>query len=149
MIAWFLWKALLNYQTSNFQSELLCKIFTFSKFRIQHPKELKSKSTAIHAKILSPDYVDIYQYPEIPEFLTQENSMILYPSKDSVSFENLIQKNEKSEKKEDFSSLKYLVFIDATWNQAKSIAKDERIQSLKKLKITTQTTLFWRLEFQF
>eukprot|EP01080_Neovahlkampfia_damariscottae_P009446 gene9446-1652_t len=116
---------------------------------IQHPKELKSKSTAIHAKILSPDNVEIYQYPEMPDFLTNENSMILYPSKDSVSFETITKqlKDEKSNKQENYNSkLAYLVFIDATWNQAKQIARDERIQSLRKLKITSQKTLFWRYQ---
>lgn len=118
---------------------------------IQHPKELKSKSTAIHAKILAPDDVEIYQYPDIPDYLKSDNCVILYPSKEAVSIEELVKPKEKQEKEEKektsgFDSIKYLVFIDSTWQQSRSIASDERIQKMKKFKITKQKTFFWRYQ---
>lgn len=35
---------------------------------IKHPKESDGKSTAIHAAILAPDDVSIYNYPNIPDY---------------------------------------------------------------------------------
>lgn len=113
---------------------------------IQHPKEHKSKSTAIHAKILAPYDVEIYEYPKIPDYLTQDNCVILYPSKEAVSIEELIQPKEKEIEKKTFDSIKYLVFIDSTWHQSKSIASDERIKKMKKIKIPNQKTFFWRYQ---
>lgn len=42
---------------------------------------MKGKSTAIHARVLSPNDVQIFQYPDIPDFLNAQNSVILYPGK--------------------------------------------------------------------
>lgn len=39
---------------------------------IKHPNETDGKSTAIHAKILAPDDVNIYTYPCIPDFDTDK-----------------------------------------------------------------------------
>lgn len=35
---------------------------------IKHHKEIDGKSTAIHAAILAPDNVQIYTYPDIPDY---------------------------------------------------------------------------------
>ncbi|XP_012504604.1 PREDICTED: DTW domain-containing protein 1 [Propithecus coquereli] len=35
---------------------------------IKHPNETDGKSTAIHAKLLAPEFVNIYTYPCIPEY---------------------------------------------------------------------------------
>lgn len=35
---------------------------------IKHQQEIDGKSTAIHAAILAPDNVNIYTYPNIPEY---------------------------------------------------------------------------------
>ena len=45
---------------------------------IKHPNETDGKSTAIHAKILAPDDVDIYTYPCIPDFETDKVGITLY-----------------------------------------------------------------------
>jgi hypothetical protein len=63
---------------------------------IQHPRELKSKSTAVHAKVLSPDFVEVYQYPSIPDFLSYDNCVILYPSKEALSMEELVHPEDKN-----------------------------------------------------
>lgn len=35
---------------------------------IKHQKEIDGKSTAIHAAILAPDNVNIYTYPDVPDY---------------------------------------------------------------------------------
>lgn len=35
---------------------------------IKHPNETDGKSTAVHAKLLAPEFVNIYTYPCIPEY---------------------------------------------------------------------------------
>ena len=45
---------------------------------IKHPNETDGKSTAIHAKILAPDDVNIYTYPCIPDFETEQVGITLY-----------------------------------------------------------------------
>jgi len=122
---------------------------------IQHPKELKSKSTAIHAKILSPDDVMIYQYPEIPPEINQESSIILYPSADALSMEEFTLQEQKKVYSslednnaafETIGGLKNIVFIDATWKQSRSISRDPVLSKLKRLKLTSRKTLFWRYQ---
>lgn len=49
--------------------------------RIHHPKEMPSKSTGIHAKILAPDFVQIYEFPDFPDYRTLKDEMVLlFPS---------------------------------------------------------------------
>ena len=47
-----------------------------SFYRVKHISEVTGKSTATHAKILSPDCVDIYQFP-VSESLLQKTSLLL------------------------------------------------------------------------
>lgn len=122
---------------------------------IQHPKELKSKSTAIHAKILSPDDVMIYQYPEIPPEVNVDSSIILYPSVDALSMEEFILLEQekpssllgdKNAAFESIGGVKNIVFIDSTWKQSRSISRDPVLSKLKRLKLTSRKTLFWRYQ---
>jgi hypothetical protein len=39
---------------------------------IKHSREIAGKSTAVHAAILAPDYVNIYTYPCIPDYGSDE-----------------------------------------------------------------------------
>ncbi|KAJ3592909.1 hypothetical protein NHX12_005247 [Muraenolepis orangiensis] len=57
---------------------------------IKHPNETDGKSTAIHAKILAPDDVNIYTYPCIPEFDT-DKVVVVFPGPGSVSMQDLMQ----------------------------------------------------------
>ncbi|KAJ7994821.1 hypothetical protein DPEC_G00253440 [Dallia pectoralis] len=57
---------------------------------IKHPSEVDGKSTAIHAKILAPDYVNIYTYPCIPEYENETDRVVLvFPGPESVSVEDM------------------------------------------------------------
>ena len=35
---------------------------------MKHPGEIEGKSTAVHAKLLAPDHVNIHIYPDIPDY---------------------------------------------------------------------------------
>lgn len=43
---------------------------------IKHKKEIDGKSTAIHAAILAPDNVNIYTYPNIPDYSIDEEGTV-------------------------------------------------------------------------
>ncbi|XP_071804032.1 tRNA-uridine aminocarboxypropyltransferase 1-like [Asterias amurensis] len=56
---------------------------------IKHPAEVDGKSTAVHARLLAPDHVTIYTYPNIPHFENKEKVLLVFPCKDAVSLEDL------------------------------------------------------------
>lgn len=54
---------------------------------IKHVREIDGKSTAVHAKIIAPDDVNIYTYPDFPEWSPTENVFVIFDfSKTFVSF---------------------------------------------------------------
>ncbi|CRL02504.1 CLUMA_CG015263, isoform A [Clunio marinus] len=59
---------------------------------IKHRQEVFGKSTSSHAKIISPDQVNIYEYPEIPDYSAETGDVILiFPSSKSVSISSLFK----------------------------------------------------------
>ncbi|XP_033904900.1 tRNA-uridine aminocarboxypropyltransferase 1-like isoform X1 [Acipenser ruthenus] len=57
---------------------------------IKHPNETDGKSTAVHAKLISPDDVSIYTYPCIPEYEDKRHEVVLvFPGPDSVTVEDI------------------------------------------------------------
>ena len=40
---------------------------------VKHPGEIEGKSTAVHAKLVAPDHVNIHIYPDIPDYTKVEN----------------------------------------------------------------------------
>lgn len=47
--------------------------------RIKHPGEVAGKSTAVHARILSPHHVSIYDYPTVPKYPDLAKVVLVYP----------------------------------------------------------------------
>ena len=47
---------------------------------------------------------------------------------------------------EDLKKIKKAVLIDCTWNQTKHFFSQENIKELKKVKIQTEKTIFWRYQ---
>lgn len=47
--------------------------------RIKHHKELDGKSTAIHARIIAENDVDLHTWPEVPEYEYPERTLLLFP----------------------------------------------------------------------
>ncbi|XP_016065617.1 PREDICTED: DTW domain-containing protein 1 [Miniopterus natalensis] len=140
---------------------------------IKHPNETDGKSTAIHAKLLAPEFVNIYTYPCIPEYEEEDHEVaLIFPGPKSVSIKdisfhlqkriqnNLRGKNDDSDKpsikrkkteEQDLddnkckeTSLKKIIFIDSTWNQTNKIFSDERLQGLLQVELKTRKTCFWR-----
>lgn len=138
---------------------------------IKHPNETDGKSTAIHAKLLAPDFVNIYTYPCIPEYEEKDHEVALvFPGPNSVSIkdisfhlqkriQNVRDKNDdpdrpsikrKKMEEQDLNdkcqdaTLKKIIFIDSTWNQTNKIFTDERLQGLLQVELKTRKTCFWR-----
>ncbi|KAL6050615.1 DTW domain-containing protein 1 [Balamuthia mandrillaris] len=101
---------------------------------LHHPAEQKSKSTAVHACVLAPDKVKMYEYPEFPDF-SEEGTFLLFPSPEAKSIQEL-----------DISQMKRLIVIDSTWQKAKVILRDERVKRLPCIQIESHKTLFWRFQ---
>ncbi|XP_035957809.1 tRNA-uridine aminocarboxypropyltransferase 1 [Halichoerus grypus] len=140
---------------------------------IKHPNETDGKSTAIHAKLLAPESVNIYTYPCIPEYEEKDHEVALvFPGPKSVSVKDIsfhlqkrIQNNVKGKnddpdkpfikrkktEEQDLNdsnsqdtTLKKIIFIDSTWNQTNKIFTDERLQGLLQVELKTRKTCFWR-----
>ncbi|XP_067873721.1 tRNA-uridine aminocarboxypropyltransferase 1 [Heterodontus francisci] len=57
---------------------------------IKHPNETDGKSTAVHAKLLARDDVNIYTYPCMPEYEEEKHEVVVvFPGPKSVSLEDL------------------------------------------------------------
>jgi len=104
---------------------------------IHHPKEQRSKSTAIHARILAPENVSIFEFPEFPDYSQQtEHTLLLFPSPNAEFVEDM----------EDVTPFTKLIVVDSTWQRTKKILRDSKLQGLKCVKIRTQKTKFWRYQ---
>lgn len=141
---------------------------------IKHPNETDGKSTAIHAKLLAPEFVNIYTYPCIPEYEEKDHEVaLIFPGPQSISIKDIsfhlqkrIQnkgktddpkrpsfKHKKTEERESCDlndskckgpTLRKVIFIDSTWNQTNKIVTDERLQGLLQVELKTRKTCFWR-----
>ena len=95
---------------------------------MKHPGEVAGKSTAVHAKLVSPDDVTIYTWPDCPDY-TCEDAVLVFPGPDSLSLQQIKHQHGDSGQ---FPYSK-IVFIDSTWNQCYKICQDERIKCLPKV----------------
>lgn len=116
---------------------------------IKHPGEVAGKSTAVHARILSPRHVSIYDYPTVPNYPDLTKVVLLYPKEDALTVSELAARLKSSipEGQATVSAwdlLDKVVFIDSTWQQTNRILVDETIQKLTCVKLTNAVTCFWR-----
>lgn len=57
---------------------------------IKHPNETDGKSTAVHAKLLAQDDVNIYTYPCMPEYKDISNEVaVVFPGPKSIALDDL------------------------------------------------------------
>ena len=107
---------------------------------LSHPKEKKSKSSVVPAKILAPDHVEFVSQVDAPDFLadgsTADEVAVLFPG------ESATEVTEMSV--EELTKLKSVILIDSTWGQTKRYVASENIKKLKMVKIQTERTVFWR-----
>ncbi|XP_039628799.1 tRNA-uridine aminocarboxypropyltransferase 1 isoform X2 [Polypterus senegalus] len=66
---------------------------------IKHPNETDGKSTAVHAKLLAPDDVNIFIYPCIPDYEGQTHEVVLvFPGPEAVTVEDIVNRLPKAAK---------------------------------------------------
>lgn len=118
---------------------------------IKHVKELDGKSTAVHAKVLSPNDVTIHTFPSFPDYDKSE-CVLVFPSDDAKRIEDMFlnfksnsdSENDEPKVKRSRGKIQKAVFIDSTWNQVKEIIQDDRLAKLPRIRIPDKKTLFWR-----
>ena len=106
---------------------------------IKDHHELDSKSTALHAKLISPEDVCIYDYPTspIPDYEDcQERVVLVFPSDDAPPF------NAGTDQGRPIRA----VFIDGTWKYARQLAKHPCLAKLKKVSLRLSKTSYWRYQ---
>lgn len=59
---------------------------------IKHCREIDGKSTAAHAAVLAPDDVTIYTYPDVPNYEIDGQTVLLYPSAEATTVNELFEK---------------------------------------------------------
>ena len=104
---------------------------------IKHPLEHNSKSTGVHAPILSE--ARLISYTEdvvLPEY-DPSSTVLLFPSDRSTSLKELGSK---------LAGVRMAIIVDCTWSQAHGILSDERLRSLPHVHIEAEKTLFWRYQ---
>ncbi|KAI9281856.1 DTW domain-containing protein [Sporodiniella umbellata] len=103
---------------------------------IKHPKELDGKSTAIHAKIIAKDDVNLYTWPKIPEYKNAKRTLLLFPGTNAKRLEDIPR-----------DSFDRIAVIDGTWIQANQIARETKeLQSMQCVAIESRKTNFWRFQ---
>lgn len=104
---------------------------------IKHKMEGDGKSTAIHAKIVAPEDVDIVQYEEgCLEGADLERTALLFPGPDAENIADI-----------DPASFDKVLVIDGTWSQAKSmINKNSAFLKMRKVTVNPRKTRFWRYQ---
>ena len=105
-----------------------------------HPNEHRSKSTALHAKILcAQGSVSVHTYPSLPDCVRQEaaQTLLVYPSVGARPMKDIA----------NIGAMRHIVFIEGTWRQSRAIARDESIAALPNV-VTLQeyATIFWRFQ---
>ncbi|KAG0009127.1 DTW domain-containing protein 1 [Entomortierella chlamydospora] len=101
---------------------------------IKHENERDGKSTALHAKILAPDDVEVYGWKSMPRYENVDRLLLLFPSPGAKTLSEI-----------DPSSFDKLVVIDGTWEQANKMSKsDSPLVRMKRVTIAPHETLFWR-----
>ena len=107
---------------------------------LRHPKEKISKSSIVPSKILAPDHVEIRHDMEIAPLRGPDEAydevVLLFPSDDARDVGTMGH--------DELKLIKRVVLIDCTWNQTKHFLRQANVMSLKKVKIQTEKTAFWR-----
>ena len=127
-------------------------------FSLKHEQELDSKSTAIHAKLLSPTQISIHQFHKSPNFTSEPQTysmcssdlvdeitadpsayVILFPDETALELKDLSI--------EEFLNIRNVIVIDGTWSQAAAINRTEPYCKLRRIKISPNLrTVFWRYQ---
>ncbi|KAJ2820106.1 hypothetical protein IWW50_005189, partial [Coemansia erecta] len=104
---------------------------------VKHAKELDGKSTAVHAKIVAPQDVEIITFSETClDSVDVQRTALLFPGPDAQDVADM-----------DMGGIERVVVIDGTWRQAKTMLRDCRqLQHMQKVTIKPRRTRFWRFQ---
>ena len=107
---------------------------------VRHAGESKSKSSVIPLKLVANDDVKLYTLKttsdsELPD-LHPDNTVILYPSDDSVEVDQV-----------DWSPVKNLLVVDSTWTQTRAVLANLQSDKFTKVRLSSNyETSFWRYQ---
>ncbi|KAJ2558133.1 hypothetical protein EV175_000938 [Coemansia sp. RSA 1933] len=104
---------------------------------IKHPKEINGKSTALHAKVIAPEDVEIVSYSEgCMSGVDTSRTVLLFPGPDAKNISEM-----------DIDHIDKAVVIDGTWSQAKTMVRDNPgLGCMQKVTIWPRKTRFWRYQ---
>ena len=101
---------------------------------IHHPSEKPSKSTAVHAVVLSPQ-ARMHESPEVPEY-DPETSVLLFPSATAVDIVDYPK----------LATLQRVIVIDSQWQKTNGIIAHPNLAKLPCVVISKRSTYFWRYQ---
>jgi len=103
---------------------------------VHFPTEKKSKSSALHAKVIAPTETNVYEFPQFPDYRTDLNDVVLlFPSKEAKFIHEV-----------DLKRIKKIVVLDSQWQNTNKMLRDEKLQSMTTIKIDSYKTKFWRYQ---
>ena len=103
---------------------------------IRHPKEMVNVCSSVHGCIVAPNYVKMYEFPNIPQTLNEEKGVyLLYPSEKSTFLDEM-----------DLSKVEKIVVIESRWRGNTPIYQHKQLRDLPHCKIRNRETLYWRYQ---
>ena len=111
---------------------------------VKHPQEANSKSTGVHAPVLSDARLFSYSAADTDDAEAHGNQLpdydpattvLLFPSATSRSLQDMGP---------ELAVVRTAVIVDCTWSQAAGILSDVRLSALPHVHIASEQTLFWR-----
>lgn len=111
---------------------------------IKHKKEVDGKSTSSYAKMVCGDYVNIYEYPNIPDYENQEDVVLLFVSPNAVDMRSLFKGCKKLKIKENYGLEKGYLIGTLLMKNLKEIVDEgqqEELESMQEEKIYTLENL--------
>jgi DTW domain-containing protein YfiP len=106
---------------------------------LRHPKELKTKSTALHAQVLcGSEQVRTVELPEVDQLtdVDPETTVLLFPTPDALALDEV----------PDLDKVTRVVVIDSTWQQANAVLRNDFCKKItRRVKLAeNHPTSFWR-----
>ena len=103
-------------------------------------KDGRQRSTAMHAPVLAPRDVRVYEHPDyagLPESFDAENCVVAFPSDDAVPWTAL----------DGLARVRTLILIDSPWQQAQKALALPQLAGLRRVKIDKPPAQvqFWRV----
>ena len=103
---------------------------------IRHPKELVNVCSSVHACIVAPQFVQMYEFPTVPALSEEDGVYLLYPSEKAVFLDEV----------DDLKKIKKIVVIESRWRGNTPIYQHEELRNLPHCKIRNRETLYWRYQ---